>query len=69
MVDKKLRSAISTFYEVQNLSSKPMTAPLFTNPSGGRFTANAVVKQFAKMYKEQTCHARVIAVEDTLQLN
>ena len=39
LVDKKLRSAISTFYEVQNLSAKPMTAPLFTNPSGGRYFA------------------------------
>jgi|TARA_B100001778_G_scaffold310851_1_gene293351 site-specific recombinase XerD len=52
LVDKKLRSAISTFYEVQNLSAKPMTAPLFTNPSGGRFTPNAVVKQFVKMYQK-----------------
>ena len=52
LVDKKLRSAISTFYTVSYLSSKPIQAPLFTNPSGGRFTANAVVKQFAKMYKK-----------------
>ena len=52
LVDKKLRSALTTFYEVSNLSSKPMTAPLFTNPSGGSFTANGIVKQFVKMYKK-----------------
>jgi integrase/recombinase XerD len=50
LVDKKLRSAISTYYKVQNLSEKPMTSPLFTNPSGGRFTPNGVVKQFVKIY-------------------
>jgi len=51
LVDEKLRSALTTWYEVQNLSAKPMTAPLFANPSGARFNANSVVKQFAKIYK------------------
>ena len=46
----KLISALSTWYEVQNLSMKPMTAPLFCNPQGARFNANSVVKQFAKAY-------------------
>lgn len=52
LVDKKLRSALTTYYKVQNLSEKPTTAPLFTNPSGGSFTANGIVKQFVKMYKK-----------------
>lgn len=51
LVDEKLRSALTTWYEVQNLSEKPTTAPLFSNPSGARFNANSVVKQFAKIYE------------------
>ena len=51
LVDEKLRSALTTWYEVQNLSAKPMTAPLFCNPQGARFNANSVVKQFQKIYE------------------
>ena len=50
LVNEKLRSALTTWYEVQNLSAKPTTAPLFCNPQGARFNANSVVKQFAKAY-------------------
>ena len=50
LVNQKLRSAVSTYYKVLNLNEKQSTAPLFTNPSGGRFTANGVVKQFVKIY-------------------
>ena len=51
LVNENLRSALVKFYEVQNLSAKPMTAPLFTNTMDARFTADGVVKQFIKVYK------------------
>ncbi len=52
LVDKKLRSTISNYALVQNLSSKSTTAPLFTNQSGGSFTANGVVHLFKKLYNK-----------------
>jgi len=50
LVDEKLRSALTTFYEVQNLSAKTITSPLFANQSGARFTPNGVVHLFKKQY-------------------
>jgi len=47
---KKLISALTTWYKVQNRSEITMNTPLFRNPQGARFNANSVVKQFAKAY-------------------
>jgi len=51
LVDKKLRSALTEYFLVQNLSSKSIDSPLFTNQQDSRFTANGVVKLFESMYK------------------
>ena len=50
LVDSKLRSALSTYYEVQNLHDEVPNRPLFVNQSGARFTPNGVVKLFEKIY-------------------
>ena len=52
LVDAELRSALSTWYKVQNLSVKSTNAPLFTNPTGARFSSDGVVKQFIKAYSK-----------------
>ena len=51
LIDEKLRSAISTYYKVENLRDKVQERPLFVNQSGSGFTANGVVKLFEKLYK------------------
>lgn len=51
LANEKLRSAISTWYKVSNLSTKPINAPLFSNPQGAKFSSDGVVKQFIKVYE------------------
>jgi len=52
LVDEKLRSALSTYYKVQNLRDSVVTRPLFVNQQNCRFTANGVVKLFESIYKK-----------------